>query len=308
MCAWLARDIPLSIPIETSLKEDLKYAFNISMLRPVEFSRLLDVHPSQLPICPTEFILDWINLVHNGCTSYTLRDSITLDIGTTVHRCFQNCLPAFAGSRMLGDWKCNKCGHMHQFCIKPHECIICKSNSFTYEELPIKYKGFAGHIDTIYKTDTGVAIVDYKTATLSNFKEKADNPGISYQSQIRAYALLVKLQYKLVCTDAFLVFIAKEKPAPENIAIYHEKITKQKLHDTFLFLQHQRSLKRQLLSIKTFDEFIKLKPEPCMNPYCKACKDHKESLRYIKEHWNSDLFPIADYIQEKLGGLSIQSN
>lgn len=295
--------------IQNSLENDLKNSFSSKLYSSnASISRLLEVHPSELPICPIRFVYEWIESTHNLMTISQLRDAITLNIGTTVHKCIQQFLPIEAGSRMVGDWVCTKCGYIHSCCIKPEKCTVCSNTNFEYEELPIKYKGFSGHIDTVYKTEEGLAIVDYKTATLDNFKEKSIRPSLGYRMQIRSYALLLKLQYKLVCTDVFLVFIAKEKPAYNNIALYHEVITPQKLHDTFLFLQHQRNIKQQLLSIKTFDEFIKLDLEPCANPYCKACKDYKKSIEYIKEHWNSELFPIRDYIQRKINGISLQSN
>ena len=294
-------------PIEQQLRADLQQMFTPSIGQKIDMSRLLDVHPSELPICPMQYIYAWLATAQHSLSSYlTLRDSITLSIGTTVHQNIQKYLPIHAGSRMIGNWKCSSCGHIHTFCTKPKECIVCKMSNFEYEELPIQYKGFAGHIDTVYKTNSGLAIVDYKTTTLDAIKEKAANPSLNYLMQIRSYALLLKLQYKVTCTDVFLVFLAKEKPSPANFAIYQEKINNKKLHDTFLFLQHQRDLKRQLMSIKTFGEFMALNPEPCGNPFCPTCKEFDKTLSIIEIQWNNyGIFPLKDFIKEKVNGISV---
>lgn len=294
-------------PIEQQLRTDLQQMFTPFIGQKISMSRLLDVHPSELPICPMQYIYAWLTTARHSLSSrLTLRDSITLNIGTVVHQNIQKYLPIHAGSRMIGNWKCSSCGHTHTFCTKPEECIICKSSELEYEELPIYYKGFAGHIDTVYKTSTGLAIVDYKTTTLDAIKEKVRSPSLNYLMQIRSYALLLKLQYKVTCTDAFLVFIAKEKPSPTNFAIYQEKINSKKLHDTFLFLQHQRELKRKLMSIKTFDEFMELAPEPCGNPFCPVCKEFDKALSIIETQWNNyDIFPLKEFIKEKTNGISV---
>lgn len=287
--------------VKELLESDLKQAFNsILLTKSASVSRLLKVHPSEIPICPTRFIYSWIAEQHNLLVSSTLRDAITLNIGTTVHKCIQTFLPIDAGSRMLGDWTCSKCRKRYHATAKPDSCSRCGSSDFLYDELEIDYKGFAGHIDTVYKTEEGNAIVDYKTATLSTYKEKALNPGINYQLQIRAYALLLKLQYDIICKDAFLVFLAKEKPSSNTFELYHEHITKDVLKETFLILQHQRQLKKQLIHLKTFDEFLALDPEPCGNPFCPTCKDHQHYLEIIKQAWDPNLFPIIDYIKEKV--------
>lgn len=294
-------------PIEDQLKADLRKMFEPYIEQKISLSRLFDVHPSELPICPMQYIYSWMIALSQSLSSQLyLRDSITLNIGTVVHQNIQKYLPIHSGNRMIGDWVCSKCGHKHAFCTKPERCIICNASDFAYEELPINYKGFAGHIDTVYKTNNGLAIVDYKTTTLDAIKDKAANPSLNYLMQIRSYALLLKLQYKIICTDAFLVFIAKEKPSPENIAIYQEKINNKKLHDVFLFLQHQRELKRKLMSIKTFDEFMDLEPEPCSNPYCPACKAYDKTLDFFKTQWNEyKIFPLKDFIKEKANVISI---
>lgn len=283
--------------IQEALEKDIKDAYDLTLYSKASLSRLLEVHPSELPICPTQFMLRYLTTAHMMAASSDLRSTITLGIGTYIHRCMQDYLPYIMNSRMIGDWECEYCKKKYVAVPKPERCT-CGCANFTYDEIEIKHKGFAGHIDTVYQYDDKIAIVDYKTATLNNYLIKAQNPGINYQMQIRAYALLLRLQYKIKATDAFLVFIAKEKPGPNSFALYHEEITKAKLKDTFDFLANQRFLKYKLISLKTFDEFISLEPEPCANEYCEACSSnkHKESLEKIKELWNEKLFPIKEYV------------
>ena len=279
--------------IQKALEKDIKDAYSLELDSAASISRILTVHPSELPICPIRYMLSYLECWYKLKTKIDLRSKITLGIGTYIHQCMQEFLPYTMKSKMIGDWKCNSCGKIEIAKPKPVKCS-CGCTQFEYNEISLNYKGFVGHIDTVYQYDNKTAIVDYKTATLSNYLSKAQNPGINYQMQIRAYALLLKLQYKIDITDAFLVFIAKEKPSPSTFALYHEEITKPKLKDTFEFLSNQRILKKKLISLKTFDEFMELEPEACSNEYCEACANgkHQESIEKIKELWNEDLFPI----------------
>lgn len=286
--------------ITDALEKDIKDAYSLTLYSKASLSRLLEVHPSELPICPTQFMLRYLATTHTMAAKSDLRSAITLGIGTYVHRCMQDYLPYTMQNRMIGDWECEHCKKKYIAVPKPEKCE-CGCVNFTYDEIAIKYKGFAGHIDTVYQYEDKVAIVDYKTATLSNYLTKVQNPGINYQMQIRAYALLLRLQYGIKATDAFLVFIAKEKPGPSTFALYHEEINSAKLKDTFEFLSNQRILKKQLISLKTFDDFMKLELEPCSNDYCETCANgkHQESLEKIKELWDKKLFPIKEYIINK---------
>ena len=256
--------------IQDSLEKDIKDAYDVTLYSKASISRILDVHPSELPICPTAYMLRYLAAVSKLVNKSDLRSAITLGIGTYIHRCMQDFLPYTMKSRMIGDWTCNNCHKTYIAREKLDACENCGCKDFTYDEIAINYKGFAGHIDTVYKYEDRVAIVDYKTATLSNYLVKAQNPG----------------------------FIAKEKPGPNTFALYHEEITKAKLHDTFEFLSAQRLLKKQLTSLKTYDEFMSLMPEPCSNEYCETCSSGKfnESIGKIKELWDKSLFPIKEYI------------
>ena len=73
-------------PIEQQLRTDLQQMFIPSIGQKINVSRLIDVHPSELPICPMQYIYAWLTTARYSLSSYlTLRDSITLNIGTVVH-------------------------------------------------------------------------------------------------------------------------------------------------------------------------------------------------------------------------------
>lgn len=291
------------------LKSTLAAAHQTTRCTSLNYDRLLNVHPSQLPICSTSFIKEWIEsqTINGDCLRQNLASMITLDVGTTIHHCMQTFMP-LATSDMFGSWKCNNCGKVIEACKKPSKCPNCEHTQFSYEELAIHYKGFHGHIDTILEKDGKYAIVDYKTTSLLNLEKKAANPGLNYQLQIRSYALLCKLQYKMTVSDVYLVFIAKE--APTKYTLYHESIDSKVLKETFDFLKYQRELKSKLLRVSTFEEFMELDPEPCGNQYCAACgstasNKHKETLKWIKDHWSENLFPIINVAQERINGVPL---
>ena len=78
-------------PIEQQLHADLQQMFTSSIDQKISMSRLLDVHPSELPICPMQYIYAWLTTARHSLSScLTLRDSITLNIGTVVHQNIQN--------------------------------------------------------------------------------------------------------------------------------------------------------------------------------------------------------------------------
>ena len=74
----------------------------------------------------------------------------------------------------------------------------------------------------------------------------------------------------------------------------------------FYFYSISESLKRKLMSIKTFDEFMELAPEPCGNPFCPVCKEFDKALSIIETQWNNyGIFPLKDFIKEKTNGISV---
>lgn len=288
----------ISMQIVNAFLKDFEAAFQCKKQYPVNLSRLLTVHPSQCPMCPTSFIYSWLVLGHKGFNQLDLRSEITLGTGTHIHESVQKYLP-MSCEGLVGDWQCKKCKRTHRVQAQPKVCQ-CGSHEFDYHEIGISYKGFEGHIDTVYCYNNEHMIVDYKSTTLKQLEAKAAQPSFEYQMQLRSYALLMKLQYNIIIKRIMLLFIAKE--FPEKHSYWHMEITPEVNHQTFNFLKAERTLKKQLTHLTTFEEFMELEPEPCGNSYCPTCKDHKKYIKAIEELWDPRLFPIIKIAKEKTYG------
>ena len=59
------------------------------LFQSVDISRLLEVHPSQIPICPTSFVLSFVPSTKLERSRKMISDAI-LNTGTTIHRVGQD--------------------------------------------------------------------------------------------------------------------------------------------------------------------------------------------------------------------------
>lgn len=243
------------------------------MFEPQNKSRILDVHPSQIPICPISFILNF----DPDCVRQTkmISDCI-LKQGTTIHALVQKYLSA--DERLYGCWACPQCGQYFSELSTVHDCPDCGCQ-LTYSEIPINYKGFAGHVDCVVKVNNELWLVDFKTSSYRSMDVKINNTPQNYDFQTLAYCLLLRLQYGLRIKGRAICYINRDNPQLFKLG-GTKLITKKDLKATQKLLKEQRELLNFLLDCKTYKEFMSnVGLQRCSNEYCKCCGNSDSELK-----------------------------
>lgn len=243
------------------------------MFESINKSRLLDVHPSQIPICPLSFVLNF----DVDCIRQTrMVSDCILKQGTTIHAVVQKYLSADA--RLYGCWACPECGQYFSDLSTVHNCPDCGCQ-LTYSEIPINYKGFAGHVDCVVKIDDEFWLVDFKTSSYNSIATKVKTTPVEYDLQTLAYCLLLRLQYGLKIKGRAICYINRDNP--QYFALGGTKvITKKDLKTTQQLLKDQRELLNFLLDCKSYKEFMSgVGIQHCSNPYCKVCTNENSQIK-----------------------------
>ena len=260
-----------------------------------EKSRLLDVHPSQIPICPSSFILDF----DPDCVRPTkmISDCI-LKQGSVIHSVVQKYLSS--DSRLYGCWACPQCGQYFPELSTNHDCPDCGC-SLTYSEIPINYKGFAGHVDCVVKLKDEYWLVDFKTSSYSSIDSKIKSTPENYDMQTLAYCLLLRLQYGIKIKGRAICYINRDNPSYFKIG-GTRLVTDKDLKKTQQLLKSQRELLNFLLDCKSYKEFMaNVGIQHCSNPYCKVCGNDDSSIKKALKQKFKDLKgkSIREYVEAK---------
>ena len=243
-------------------------------------SRLLDVHPSQLPICPTSYILGFNK---DLVATFPCVAQMIVDEGSAIHEVIQDHLGI--NKRAFGNWVCPECGQFFQLQRGQRKCPNC-DKWLKYQEVPVNYKGFAGHVDFICNMGTlkkpQYWLVDFKTTSMFSMESKVKTTPMSYDLQTKAYCLLLRLQYGIHIKGRAICYINRDNPAVFKIGGI-ELITKQTLKDISSLLKSQRELLDFLLDCTSYKEFMQgIGIQRCSNPYCKYCSKYDDTeLKYL---------------------------
>lgn len=116
-------------------------------------------------------------------------------MGTLRHAITQDYLGM--GGKILGDWKCTKCGHIHSMCLYK-ACTKCGA-AMSYVELKRaiwrehngrKYKVLGLSLDGLFVHDGKVWVIDYKFCTDNKFKSGL--PDTHHRIQLSTYFAALK--------------------------------------------------------------------------------------------------------------------
>jgi CRISPR/Cas system-associated exonuclease Cas4 (RecB family) len=229
-----------------------------------DINRIKFVRPSQLPICPVGV---FISAATFGALRMTdMVSSFYMEVGTAVHSVVQKYLGT--SGRFLATWQCRQCGKRHELTTR-HECC---DFDMDYHEISINHKGVIGHIDAVFQDSEGrYWIVDFKTSSVKGIIYKEKNPGPVYKAQVRAYALMLWLQYGIRVAGVMLMFIKRDNPTEPKVWI--------KEMDDDDFAKAKKEMKgykrmlKEVLAVATANEAIALaRYGRCKNPYCRTCK------------------------------------
>ena len=240
-------------------------------------SRLYNLRCSQLPYCPRSVL---INHAHKpGLMSLNMQGAFYVSVGTTVHTVMQSYLSQ--SGQFLADYECKECGTKYPLSHSTECCGFPTS----YEEVTIDVgtkngkHGIQGHIDGILKDSRGrYWIVDFKTASKAGADSKEKSPGEGYKRQVRAYAVLLKKQYKIRVAGVMLVFIPRDNPRPENIRVWESLMSDKDFEHGVLELKADKKLHRRTMNASSIEEVLDLFKTKCGSPYCEHCKIPKAEL------------------------------
>lgn len=256
----------------------------VTVIHKQDPTRLYNLRCSQLPYCPRSVI------AHFGLMGkyrpMNMAGAYYTSVGTTVHTVMQTYLAR--SGRFLADYKCQVCGkeyplsHVHECCGVPTSYEEVTIDVATKKRDGLAVLGIQGHIDGIFKDSNGnYWIVDFKTTTMQGAKSKERSPGKGYERQIRAYAVLLKHQYKIKVKGLMLVFIPRDNPSPTSLAIWEHVLTDKDFKDGKLELKADRELHRKAMEAKTVDQVMALAKTRCGSQYCEYCKLDTTAFRKI---------------------------
>lgn len=241
----------------------------------VNLSRLTDVHPSQIPICPSSFI---IGFEPDLVAKQKLAMKMIVDQGTALHEALQLFLSA--DPRTFGNFVCPKCGQFFELTTGGQICPDCEV-PLVYREVGINYKGFAGHVDFMVRIDGETWLVDFKSTNYFTMADKVKQTPEMYDLQTLAYCLLLKLQYGIEIKGRAIAYINRDNPLLMKLG-GQQLITKKDLKRIHRILKDQKELLNFLLDCKTYKEFMtNVGLQKCSNPYCPVCKLEDQEIKTL---------------------------
>lgn len=148
-------------------------------------------------------------------------------VGTVLHSIMQDALNSVdldvVRVRVIADWKCLDCKHLHSFTAKVAKCKKCSSKKIVYEEITVDSSPILGHIDTVleltlkkpttqYTDGVVLVVIDYKTTSMLAVADSSRLPYLDNKEQIRAYVNELHRVGKPVVPVAFLVYVPRDNP------------------------------------------------------------------------------------------------
>ena len=238
---------------------------------------------SGVPYCP---VLDYMNPSLSELEYREYNSEYYMEVGTTVHTLFQNFIHTseVGWDRVVGDWKCNKCGLVKPFDLKP-TCALRETESVCklgYEELELfshssnKFKKslLSGHVDLVTVLPTKEFVVwDFKTTSLKalEWRKVADGKHIH---QLSIYCWLIEKFYGVVVSHLVVVYVPRDTNVNRNGEITAKSYP-------YAWTDERRKLTKKRISRwqKGFkavedgyvEELVRLRP-------CKSKKDFTEEM------------------------------
>lgn len=204
--------------IEKELEEYQRHALTLSLPD-------LEPHPERLrvsgfPFCALKTVFSKLQ----GCyipddddeaqdAKSTFGKDYYCSVGTATHTVLQRYMAS--GGRILGDWKCYRCGATRQACFKKR-CKKCGAE-MEYEEFSVKaFKHLSGHLDGVWQAKDGrYYVIDYKTCSvraLAMHKKEGTLPYVKNQVQIMTYCALIEKTLGIKISGWLLIYVARDNP------------------------------------------------------------------------------------------------
>lgn len=265
-----------------------------------------EIHPSSFPYCGLRDAYERLQR-RDGRDFFVHRkfdDDYYLNVGTIAHSALQLWLGR--GKKLIGNWKCMKCEHLHLARTKPKVCKgkACTSDGFDYEELGGKWKKWTyWHSDGLFRDSRGrYWVIDYKTSYVNAIKEHRQTgtkyPYANNKVQIEAYCNLLEDKLGIKISGWILVYIARDFPRffreavggkftdERREAIRAHMKTTEKVFPIVLEAskpEHFKTLRKDKLcdSKKYYKEKIHSEYSPC--PLYKHCFDKEKLMPKVEK-------------------------
>lgn len=190
-----------------------------------------ELHPSSFPFCPLRNIYKRLIRELDPVVYSGFRGSYYTSVGHVTHSLLQHHLGI--GGKILGNWKCLDCNHVHKMTSHVKSCIKCKSSKLIFREIGGRYGHVHWHKDGMFQTASGdLWLVDYKTSyAQAIFKYNSKGEGLPHNSnvaQIETYVPLAEDRLKVSIKGWILAYFARDYPVSAFAIVVKPLSTKYK--------------------------------------------------------------------------------
>lgn len=265
--------------------------------------RSKELHPSSFPYCPLRHMYEKVEVAY---TDFVVQRSFGSDYilgnGTLIHSTLQQWLGS--SLKIVGNWKCKSCGHVHRHTTKPKKgvCIKCKSYELEYLELGGRYgKHVDWHTDSLWRDANGNHWqIDFKSTSSSRIDEhkKTGNifPYAKNVLQVESYIPMTEALLGITIFGTMLVYCARDFPQFKRVIVVNEfdedrrkAVTRHLKRSDRIYARtlekptsklfdelndHKLCPSRRYYESKVADEF-----SPC--PLCKVCHDDERREKTV---------------------------
>jgi hypothetical protein len=173
-----------------------------------------ELHPSSFPFCGLRHAYERFTREDDPIVHQNFGSDYFLSAGHVFHAALQKWLGR--SGKMLGNWYCPKCKHLHKHQATPEACVKCKCPDLEYQELGGTWgKHVHWHSDGVFKTKD-LWVVDYKSTSVhaieKHFKTKSVFPYVRNRFQIESYVPLLEDLLETKIAGWLLVYAARDNP------------------------------------------------------------------------------------------------
>lgn len=196
--------------------------------------REAELHPSSFPFCPLRNVYERLIREPDPVVYVDFRGEYYTNVGHVTHGLLQQYLGL--GGKLLANWKCLECSHVHRFTSHVAECVKCKSPKVAYSEIGGRFGHVRWHKDGIFKSkDSSLWVVDFKTSysmAISKYNSKGIGlPHNTNVAQVECYIPLVEDRLKIKVAGWILAYFARDYPVSSQAIVvkkcsdsYREKL------------------------------------------------------------------------------------
>jgi len=250
--------------------------------------RLRQLHPSSFPYCGYRHAYESLTRGPDPLVYLNFPSDYYTGVGSLAHVLFQRWLSY--GGRIVGNYQCLSCEHVHELQVLPKKCKSCGHTEFLYKEVGGRWgKHVWWHKDGIFVDRQGQYwVLDFKTSTSNSIWTHKKNasvfPYLSNRMQIESYVVLAEDTYDRKIKGTLLFYASRDTPGWNHVPVANVLTDDRK----------DEIRQRLLRDDRNFGRVLRLAEEPdLLKPLrkTKLC----ESAKFYKDvvHTDFDPCPLA---------------